>query len=64
MLKSNRKRTFFVIMKLVPIATELERASNRPMYLSSMASLSSLTGAAVKPMEGKLDSELVGTGNQ
>ena len=62
MLKSNRQRTFFVIMKLVPIATELERASNRPMYLSFMVNLISLTGAALKPMQGKLDSELVGNG--
>ena len=31
-----RKLTFFVIMKLVPMATELEMASKRPMYLSSM----------------------------
>jgi hypothetical protein len=35
-LKSNRKQTFFVIIKLVPIATEPETASIRPIYLSSM----------------------------
>ena len=35
-MKSNRKQTFFVIIKLVPIATEPETASNRPMYLSSI----------------------------
>jgi hypothetical protein len=28
-------RTFLVIMKLVPMATELETASASPMYLSS-----------------------------
>jgi len=29
------KVTFFVMMKLVPIARELETASTRPIYLSS-----------------------------
>lgn len=28
--------TFFVMMKLVPIARELDTASARPMYLSSI----------------------------
>ncbi len=31
-------QTFFVRMKLVPIAKELETASERPMYLSSTIS--------------------------
>ena len=35
-MKPIGKQTFFVIIKLVPIATEPETASNRPMYLSSM----------------------------
>ena len=54
-LKSNRKQTFFVIIKLVPIATEPETASNKPMYLSSMVFRfgdGKVRGAAVKPMQG------------
>lgn len=55
-MKSNRKQTFFVIIKLVPIATEPETASNRPMYLSSMMFKfddGKAKGAAVKPMQGE-----------
>jgi len=37
-VESEQKRTFLVIMKLVPIAAEPETASKRPMYLSSMVS--------------------------
>ena len=48
-------------MKLVPIAIELEMASNRPMYLSSMVSLISLTEnkvAAVGEADIKEDGQL------
>ena len=42
-------------MKLVPIATEPETASNRPMYLSSIVFRfdGKVRGAAAKPMQGE-----------
>jgi hypothetical protein len=52
----SEKQTFFVIIKLVPIATEPATASNRPTYLSSMVFKfddGKAKGAAAKPMQGE-----------
>lgn len=47
--RQENTRTFLVIMKLVPMATELETASARPMYLSSTIA----RGLGVKDPEGR-----------
>lgn len=47
--RQENTRTFLVIMKLVPMATELETASARPMYLSSTMA----RGLGVKDPEGR-----------